>query len=311
MYRSAILTAILITVLAVSVTDPAFAQPSGGIESDPTASAQVVNLDVNPFKVWNRASHVANGVAMRNATEGWIHLRGVPVGRRVLKAFLYWNLADGAVSGAPTAAATFNGNRILGTKVADSADACWGNVGNHSYRADVTKFVPPKRPNGFYEVVLDFVGNTSTTGQNPWSPVEAQKRRFNGATLFVIYKSSTTSTVRLYDALSGSMFTSSGTFTLSHPALGPGAGIFTMTGADGQRGSGHDNSLSNETTVFNGTQEAGPPVASSDWDGSAGWPLTQLWDVHTHLVNLGSGSSTVVYTSPGDCLVPVAFAIEG
>ena len=53
------------------------------------------------------------------------------------------------------------------------------------------------------------------------------------------------------------------------------------------------------------------PVAASDWDGSAGWPTPQLWDVHTHNVGLGTSSlsSVIVYTAPTDCLVPVVFIV--
>ncbi len=84
-----------------------------------------------------------------------------------------------------------------------------------------------------------------------------------------------------------------------------------MVGADGQRGQGHDNTASNELSFFNNNQIAGPPVASSDWDGSDGWPLVQLWDTHTHRVTLKGDVSQVDYQAGGnDCLVPVAFVID-
>ena len=106
------------------------------------------------------------------------------------------------------------------------------------------------------------------------------------------------------------MFAGTAQFDLLHPGL-DGEGRFTMAGADGQRGSGHDNVASNELTFFNGNQIAGPPVASSDWDGSDGWPLVQLWDTHTHEVRLNGAVSSVRYQASGDCLVPVAFVIDG
>jgi hypothetical protein len=173
----------------------------------------------------------------------------------------------------------------------------------------VTRFIPNRRPNGIYEVVVEFDSRTRTSGQNPWSPFESQDVRLNGATLFVVYQAA--GTVLIYDSLSGSMFSGAGTFTFDHPGLMGMRGLFTMTGADGQRGGGHDNGASNETTFFAASgQIAGPPIAASDWDGSAGWPLVQLWDVHTHHVLLDASSSTVVYTAGVDCLVPVAFALE-
>ncbi|UJS21842.1 MAG: hypothetical protein L3J18_05905 [Candidatus Brocadia sp.] len=41
----------------------------------------------------------------------------------------------------------------------------------------------------------------------------------------------------------------------------------------------------------------------------AGLPLPQLRDVHTHVVTLSGGISTVVYNGVGDCLVPVVFVL--
>ncbi len=60
----------------------------------------------------------------------------------------------------------------------------------------------------------------------------------------------------------------------------------------------------------NRTSSSFPPVASSDWDGSDGWPLVQLWDTHTHNVKLSGTVSSVRYQASGDCLVPVAFVID-
>jgi hypothetical protein len=161
-----------------------------------------------------------------------------------------------------------------------------------------------------YQVVLQFDAETSTSGQNPWAPIEAEKVRVEGATLVIVYRNQdTTGPLFVYDALNNSMFSATAQFDLLHPNLAA-TGRFTMVGADGQRGAGHDNGASNELTFFDGNQIAGPPVASSDWDGSAGWPLPQLWDTHTHNVRLNGGVSSVRYQSSGDCLVPVAFVID-
>lgn len=278
--------------------------------SDSAVSAEVA-LTLNPSFTHTGTKHVANGVALRNRTSGWIHLRGVPSGSTVVAAYLYWNFSDGSASGSGVSPVLFNGNRINGSKTADNADPCWGMAGNHTYRATVTSLIPVTNPNQDYEVVPLFAGNTSTTGQDPWSPTETQVRRLEGATLVVVYRNAATggNSVFIYDALSGSMFSSPSTFTLNHPGIS-GVGLFTMSGADGQRGGGHDNSASNETGSFNGTQISGPLVAASDWDGSAGLPLPQLWDVHTHRVSLSGTFSTVGYTSGGDCLVPVVFIIQ-
>jgi hypothetical protein len=115
----------------------------------------------------------------------------------------------------------------------------------------------------------------------------------------------TTGTVYVYAPPGDNMLTTTANYVLVSPGLG--AGTFTMIGADGQRGGGHDNAASNELSFFDGAQIAGPPIAASDWDGSAGWPLPQLWDTHTHNVRIGNAVSKVRYQAGADCLVPVGF----
>ena len=266
---------------------------------------------IEPAFKFAKARHVANGVAMRNRTSGTIHLRGVPNGRRVISALLYWNVLDNAFIGSNTFPVLFNGNRVNGTKTADSPDPCWsGVIGSHSYVANVTQFVDGSgHPNQDYEVVLQFDELTSTTGQNPWDPVEFQDVRAEGAGLIVVYEDPFSGPLYIYDDLSNSMFFSNATFNLGHN-LHRRSALFTMFGADGQRGFGHNNLLTNEMTFFNLAQIAGNPVTNSDWDGSDGWPLPQLWDTHTHIVSLFGNTSTVRYQTGGDCLVPVAFVID-
>lgn len=285
--------------------------PSASAELRQSAEAEKA-LKVDPSRRFEFADHVANGIAMRNRTSGTIHLRGAPVPSRVLAAILYFNFSDESREGRRNVPVLFDGNRIVADKTGDHVDPCWGMAGNHSYRADVTRFVPiGGNLNQDYEVVIPFDTETSTTGQNPWSPVEPDQRvRVEGATLVVVYRNQdSTGSVFVYDAINDAMFSGVAQFDLTHPGL-DGLGRFTMAGADGQRGAGHDNGASNELTFFNGDQIAGPPVASSDWDGSDGWPLVQLWDTHTHNVKLAGNVSSVRYQAAGDCLVPVAFVID-
>ena len=277
-----------------------------------SAEAEKV-LKVDPNRKFEFADHVANGIAMRNRIAGTIHLRGAPVPSKVLTALLYFNFSDGSREGRRNVPVLFNANRVVADKTSDHEDPCWGMAGNHSYVADVTRLVPIGGAlNQDYQVVIQFDSDTSTTGQNPWSPPEpGQKVRVEGATLVVVYRTQdTTGSLFIYDAVNNSMFAGTAQFDLLHPGL-TGAGRFTMVGADGQRGlGGHDNLASNELTFFDGNQIAGPPVASSDWDGSDGWPLPQLWDTHIHNVSLDGSLSSVRYQSSGDCLVPVAFVID-
>ena len=92
-------------------------------------------------------------------------------------------------------------------KTGDHDDPCWGMAGNHSYVADVTRFVPiGGNLNQDYEVVLQFDVETSTTGQNPWSPIEPnQQIRVEGATLVAVYRNQDTAgPVFVYDAINNS-----------------------------------------------------------------------------------------------------------
>lgn len=301
-------TVILFMIGALTLMfQPTLGQAEMGV-TDSRVMADV-NLTLNPMISVSGKAHVANGIAMRNEARGTIALRGIPAGSSVWKALLYWNLSNTLAVGAATDKALFNGILVTGAKRADSADPCWAMAGNHTYRADVTTSIPKVNPNGDYEVVL--LSAVSTSGQNPWNPGEAQTTRVEGATLIVIYQNANTvnNTVFLYDTFGGSMLSAgTGTFTLNHAARA-GLGLFTMTGADGQR-TEYNNSASNEIGKFNGAQISGPPAASSDWDGSAGWPLPQLWDVHTHNVTLNGASSIVQYIVPSDCVVPVAFVLQ-
>jgi hypothetical protein len=266
-----------------------------------------------------RAAHVANGVALRNRVRGTIHLRGVPLGSQILQSLLFWNFSDGVAAGAPTMDVLIEGNLVKGRLTANNSDPCWGNVANHSYVADVTRFTNQAGgPNQEYEVSLPYPGPvSSTSGQNPWGPFEFQDPRLSGATLVVIYSDDASGPLAVYAPAGDNMFFNTAIYNFASPGAGPA--LFTMMGADGQRGFGHSVFASGERTFF--PNAAGPLIAglstvtSSDWDGSDGWPLTQLWDTHTHLVRATFPASTVRYSAPPgaaafDCLVPVAFVLD-
>ncbi len=275
-----------------------------------------VEIQVDPSYHYDKADHVANGIAMRNRTSGTIHLRGVPAGARVIQSLLYWNFSDNFQSGPDTMPVLFDGNLIISRKTADNPDPCWGKTGNHTYVADVTAFTDTSgSPNQDYQVVLVFDEVTVTNGINPWPPaIPAADVLAEGATLIVVYQDEKTSgPLAIYDKLSGTTFSSSFNATLTNPApLNPAIpDLFTMVGADGQLGSnGYNVGSSNELTFFNGIQIAGPPVTNSDWDGSDGWPLVQLWDTHTHEVELKGPTSRLTYNAGADCLTPVAFVLD-
>lgn len=269
---------------------------------------------IYPSFKYDRADHIINGVQMRNRTSGWIRFRGIPQKSKVIQALLYWNFSDGNEKGKDTAPILFRGNLVIGRKTADNPDPCWGMVGNHSYVGDVTPWVlnNGSHPNQDYDVVFQFDDTTSTTGQDPWNPVEFTRQRNEGASLIIVYASDTTvGSLYIYDNLSNTMFAGVANFVLAHAGAVNRPALFSMAGADGQVGSSFNPFVTQETTFYNGVQIAGPGVADSDWNGSDGNTLGQLWDSRTHPVNLdGTGTSTVNYNSQGDCLVPVAFVVD-
>lgn len=295
-------------VLSSSVV--AFAE--NGVPGPGQAVQPTVALTIGPSFTFAAAGHVVNGVAQRNSMSGTIGTRGVPAGAPIKAAFLYWNYGNNVASGTATEPMLFNGHLVIGTKVADGAGLCWGTTGTHTYRAPVTAFIPGSNPNQDYYIGG---GGDNTSGLNPWtSPTTIRKN--NGAALVVVYGGTAMAPVPgdvvLYDRFNGAaMLGGTHTFTLTHAALPAGAAQFSMVGADGQRGATHTNASSNETGKFNTVQFSGPPVAASDWDGSGGLPLPQLWDVHTHNVTLnGTTSSVVEYAAPSDCVMPVAFVVD-
>jgi hypothetical protein len=295
-------------------------QPTGGFDLEKESDRRLYQLyahradvkidNIEPIFRAERVSHVANGVAMRNRTRGFIHSRGVPLGAKVVSSFLLWNLSDFEEKGADTTPVLFDGNLIVGRKTADNTDPCWGRAGNHSYIADVTSYTDQSGgPNQDYEVTLAFTTDTATNGENPWASPPSSKTLLEGASLVVIYRTdATTGPLYLFAPPGDNMFLSSASFFLPTPGLGDG--LFTSIGADGQRGGGHDNFASNELTFFDGAQIAGPPVAASDWDGSDGLTLPQLWDTHTHHVKLSNAISQIDYANVFDCLVPVGFVLD-
>ena len=313
-------------LLVLPLASPAAAQEGGFMKLSPNARflQQELEIKLEPSFQEKEAEHVLNGVALRNRNSGTIHLRGVPQQREVLRAILYWNFSDQNKEGRDSRAILINGNNVRGRKVADNDDPCWGLVGNHTYRADVTPFVPAFDPNQDYHVVPMFDEDSVTTGENPWRNPPAQERLLEGAWLVVLYASADQPRgVAIYDDLSGTTASNTNLVVfLAHPGIGPDpAGLFSMAGADGQRGISHVNIGANELTFFNGDQIAGPfdpsappsplPLSASDWDGSDGWPLNQLADSHTHQVRLRDQLSEVTYQLGGDCVTPVAFVIEG
>jgi hypothetical protein len=253
----------------------------------------------------------------------------------VKRAFLYWAFTSttGTASGLEKRI-IFNGVTFIGTRIGNGPDACWCGGTNVVYRANVTFFPGTLSKlvlgNGQYKVTLEPGATPLVNGASPWDQTRcpattgalANKQGLaEGASLVVVYKNSTeTGTTLLYDGMAGTEFLANAGLTYnlgSVPTPGAGASIFTELGADGQTGDGYTNGLTGENTSISSTLIAGPgaPSASgnndSDWNGTDGVPLNQLWDTHSHDVSglLAEGADTVSILDGiggADCLIPVA-----
>ena len=291
------------------------AYAAGGMVSPAAAALQpAVVKTIAPSFTFTNTHHVIAGVALRNRGGGTIAVRGVPFRVGIVRAFMYWNYADRRTVGSPRSVAQLNGHRVVGVKVADNPDLCWGTLGTHTYRADVTNLLSRRPINGDYVVTITNPDAVFTNGEDPWKAAGPTTLKMNGAHLVVFYRSAVLAgPTYLYDTLSFAASTGTpATYTLTHPPL-TGFGQYSMAGADGQRGGGHTNTSSNEVGKFNLLQMSGPPTAASDWDGAAGLPLPQLYDVHTHQVSFGGASTLndiVSYTNTGDCWAPTTFVLD-
>jgi hypothetical protein len=146
---------------------------------------------------------------------------------------------------------------------------------------------------------------------------------FEGATLVVV--GTGTDTVGLLDGQAGTTFISgySNFYQLPATVSGTSQVLLDNFGYDGQIGTSRTISLSNETTNAEGWPSftnnilvAGPggETGDSDWDGSSGWPLPQLWDDTGHDITnafvAGDYWVLVSYNSVNDCIGTVGAVVS-
>ena len=99
---------------------------SGLVPLDDEAVVAAPTLVISPNPILpGGVDHAAAGTGTRNAGNGTIRLRGVPVGATLLRAWLYW----GTVFANPvptTSTAIFNGTTVRGNRInAPTAEPCW------------------------------------------------------------------------------------------------------------------------------------------------------------------------------------------
>jgi hypothetical protein len=179
--------------------------------------------------------------------------------------------------------------------------------------------------NGLYKITLHASPFGLTTGNDPWDG-NVKFPLFEGASLVVVGAGS--NNVGLLDGQAGTTFASS---TYSNYYQLPATVSATSTvlldnfGYDGQIGYSRFGFYSDETTNAEGWPSstnniliAGPggEVSDSDWDGSSGWPLPQLWDDTGHDISnafvAGDYWVLVSYFAPsgGDCVGTVGAVIS-
>jgi hypothetical protein len=315
-----------------------------GVADNPAAAAALVESQVStPFLTFTgRVDHVAAGTGLRNFVSGTIRLRGIPAGSTVVRAFLYSAMICVSTTNCPTSIAIeFEGRTITSTRICTGTNPCWAGGPIAAYRADVTGLMPGttaaavanKVINGDYQI-SGFPSNAAERdGRDPWVPPTANVPKGEGATLVVVYSNpSLPTTGRVYihngcDTFSGTLNV---TNTLATAAPSPLTFVkFTRFGADGQSGGGTSASplLTNETTFFGGpsaacasatlTQIAGDGSLhnrDSDWNGSDGGPVNQLWDTRTDTVTgrLGAAAANycVRYVASGDCITAIGYVLS-
>jgi hypothetical protein len=180
----------------------------------------------------------------------------------------------------------------------------------HVYRAPVPLNVATG--NGSYKITLSAPQSGLTTGEDPWDG-NVVFPAAEGASLVIVGTGSYT--VQLYDTAIPSATTFFGTlnYSLTLPATASGTSIlWDSIGADGQIGVSRKAFDSGESTSINSVAVSGPGGANldSDWDGSSGWPLPQLWDDTGHDITAATpgGTTTLAVTisAPNDCISTVA-----
>ena len=303
---------------------------------DLSATDDVVLGPLHPIVTLKDASYSTGGVALRNRGAGNIGISGL-VGTPRL-TFLYWAVIT---KGAPAAAdRTIQIQRldpvpasalenVNGVVVGVGPAPCWGPQGSI-----ITVFravVPPAvaTGNGSYQLTMLPGAGGKVNGSDPWigAPVLPL---LEGASLVMIGKG--VGTVSVFDdGLAGKTFRpnpAAFNYVLALPvAATPGKRmLLDNIGADGQHvdGASRDavTSFSDETTTINGFPIAGPgsDYVDSDWNGSSGLPVPELWDDTGHNITIVSQDTSgplvdlniKVHSAlgPADCLTPVANIVE-
>jgi len=331
---------LLVVVMALAGVANAAAEAdrqTGTSTSAPTQPASPQIGSVEPSKVFPGPplggagfSYGTGGVGLRNRGAGGIEISGVTA--PVAAAYVYWDVLTNGP--APPAAGkiqvqqlfpTMSAAKILvGTMIGVGPSPCWaGTDTNTVYRAAIPLAIATG--NGLYEVTVAKAGAGTRDGSDPYLVVVPPL--WEGASMVVVGAGS--GTVSIFDSgLAGNMFIPNTPFTynLLLPAPTSGAQVLLDNiGADGQHVASQSRvatapSMTDETTTVNGFLTAGPGSGynDSDWNGSSGLPVPELWDDTGHDITSGAPAGTFSLNLsfsnggafPADCLVTVANVVQ-
>lgn len=285
----------------------------------------LASLDPDPSMTFPNASYGTGGAALRNREAGNIGVSGVNGATQA--AIIYWAvITDGPP---PVADTSINVQRlspgppsvvvnVTGTVVGTGPQPCWIGDTITVFRAAIPLVVATG--NGSYQVTINPGAGGVTDGSDPWVSFPVLPL-FEGASIVLV--GAGTGTVAIYDVgLAGNTFFGNPglTYMLSLPTTASGTlTLFDNIGADGQQGLSRTSLIADEGTTINGIPVAGPGSLynDSDWNGSSGYPLPQLWDDTGHDITGATPAGTTLLTinvsttNPlFDCLTPVANVIE-
>jgi hypothetical protein len=327
-----------------------FAQGGGGGTSADNVAPTVVQLEEPAFTVISgRVDHVAAGTGLRNFASGTIEIRGVRPNSTIQKAFLYFAEICKGTTCPANVKLDFQGSSVTLARFCTGPQPCWSGSLLGGYRADVTSLMPPAGQNLNRDYTVSGAPGAAgqKDGRDPWDPATNSLPKSEGATLVVVYSNPAlpaSGRVYIHNGCSGNTAPATVNIinTLSPAAPNPLLfARFTRFGADGQVGAStfHSQDFTNEKTFFKGPVGGNcpggiPQIAGdgalldrdSDWNGSDGGPLNQLWDTHSTIVHNagflegllapGAGNYCVKYViqpvTPGaavDCMNFIGFVL--
>lgn len=308
-------------------------EPAWGTGEAMTASDvpfETALAPVGAHTVFTNAQFGSGGVGLRNRSTGGISISGVVT--PVKAAFIYWAVITSGSALAPDqkimVQRLFPGPAsavvtITGTLLGTGPPPCWPGNLISVFRGTVPNTVATG--NGLYKVTLLAGAGGSTAGGDPFvgTPVLPL---MEGASIVIVGTGATGQRVAVYDTgLAGKTFFGNPglSYSLTLPVATTGKlTLFESIGADGQHGAGRTAvaSVSDERTVINSVHIAGPGSAynDSDWNGSSGEPLPELWDDVGHNITAATPSGTTVLNititnggvNPYDCMTPVANVVQ-